>query len=109
MGTGRTPDGDTLLALDAQAQAGAGRDGAKPGVPGGWAAVVGPWAALSELVCVPGGILAGLISDYTSGRATTCFVMLILGAPMVGITSGQSACAYVPVCIRPRVWLLSWP
>lgn len=51
-------------------------------------------AAVGELVCVPGGILAGLISDYTNGRATTCCVMLILAAPMVCITSGQSACAY---------------
>lgn len=66
-------------------------------------------AAVGELVCVPGGILAGLISDYTNGRATTCCVMLILAAPMVCITSGQSACAYAHlgtyahVCLCVRV------
>uniref|UniRef100_A0A674IIN1 Glucose-6-phosphate exchanger SLC37A2 n=1 Tax=Terrapene triunguis TaxID=2587831 RepID=A0A674IIN1_9SAUR len=32
-----------------------------------------------------GGILAGLVSDYTGGRATTCCVMLIVAAPMVRI------------------------
>lgn len=31
--------------------------------------------------------MAGLISDYTNGRATTCCIMLILAAPMVCITS----------------------
>ena len=87
--------GDALLSLDAQAKANGGQsDGAKLGVPCGWEAVIVPGAAVGELVCVPGGILAGLISDYTSGRATTCCVMLILAAPMVCITSGQSACAY---------------
>ena len=34
---------------------------------------------------VTGGIIAGVVSDYTRGRATTCVVMLALGAPMVGI------------------------
>lgn len=34
-------------------------------------------------VNVPGGILAGLVSDYTGGRASTCCVMLIVAAPMV--------------------------
>lgn len=38
-----------------------------------------------ERACVPGGILAGLISDYTNGRATTCCIMLILAAPMVRV------------------------
>lgn len=32
-----------------------------------------------------GGITAGLISDYTGGRGTTCCVMLILAAPMVSL------------------------
>lgn len=27
--------------------------------------------------------MAGLVSDYTGGRGTTCVVMLLLGAPMV--------------------------
>lgn len=53
-----------------------------------------PGVAVGKLVCVPGGILAGLISDYTNGRATTCCIMLILAAPMVCITS------YVPACGR---------
>uniref|UniRef100_A0A8V0ZXY9 Glucose-6-phosphate exchanger SLC37A2 n=1 Tax=Gallus gallus TaxID=9031 RepID=A0A8V0ZXY9_CHICK len=30
-----------------------------------------------------GGIFAGLISDYTGGRATTCCVMLVVAAPML--------------------------
>lgn len=61
-----------------------------------------PGAAVGELVYVPGGILAGLISDYTNGRATTCCVMLILAAPMVCIT------LYVPACGRWTVgtWAL---
>lgn len=32
-----------------------------------------------------GGILAGLVSDYTGGRATTCCVMLLIAAPMVSL------------------------
>lgn len=32
---------------------------------------------------VVGGILAGLVSDYTGGRATTCCIMLLFAAPMV--------------------------
>uniref|UniRef100_A0A671Q8V6 Glucose-6-phosphate exchanger SLC37A2 n=1 Tax=Sinocyclocheilus anshuiensis TaxID=1608454 RepID=A0A671Q8V6_9TELE len=32
-----------------------------------------------------GGILAGLISDYSGGRATTCCAMLIIAAPMVSM------------------------
>lgn len=31
--------------------------------------------------------MAGLISDYTNGRATTCCIMLILAAPMVRVIS----------------------
>lgn len=37
-------------------------------------------------VYIPGGILAGLVSDYTGGRATTCCVMLIVAAPMVSVS-----------------------
>lgn len=29
--------------------------------------------------------MAGLVSDYTGGRATTCGVMLLAAAPMVSI------------------------
>lgn len=38
---------------------------------------------------VLGGILAGLISDYSGGRATTCCAMLIIAAPMV-----SSSCTF---------------
>lgn len=42
--------------------------------------------------------MAGLISDYTNGRATTCCVMLILAAPMVGTTSrAECTCSNIPV------------
>lgn len=110
MDPGRASKGDALLVLDALAQTSAGRsDGATLGVPCGWEAVVMPGAAVGELVCVPGGILAGLISDYTNGRATTCCVMLILAAPMVCITSYVPACGrwtvgtgalmHIPVCV----------
>lgn len=34
---------------------------------------------------IKGGILAGVVSDYTGGRASTCCVMLILAAPMVSV------------------------
>lgn len=110
MDPGRASEGDALLVLDALAQTSAGRsDGATLGVPCGWEAVVMPGAAMGELVCVTGGILAGLISDYTNGRATTCCVMLILAAPMVCITSYVPACGHwtvgtgtlmhIPVCV----------
>uniref|UniRef100_A0A8C0G193 Glucose-6-phosphate exchanger SLC37A2 n=1 Tax=Chelonoidis abingdonii TaxID=106734 RepID=A0A8C0G193_CHEAB len=36
-----------------------------------------------RVLWMEGGILAGLISDYTDGRATTCCVMLIVAAPML--------------------------
>lgn len=36
-----------------------------------------------------GGIFAGLISDYTGGRATTCCVMLVVAAPMVSCHTGS--------------------
>ncbi|KAE8287713.1 Glucose-6-phosphate exchanger SLC37A2 [Larimichthys crocea] len=32
---------------------------------------------------IVGGIMAGLVSDYTGGRATTCCVMLLVAAPML--------------------------
>lgn len=99
--------GDALLSPDAQAQASGGQNGgAKLGVPCGWEAVVVPGAAaVGALVCVPGGILAGLISDYTNGRATTCCVMLTLAAPMVCITSGLSVCAYAHLGTSAHVCL----
>lgn len=37
------------------------------------------------LVCA-GGILAGTVSDYIGGRATVCYVMLLVAAPVVSFT-----------------------
>lgn len=42
---------------------------------------------LSKVVfAMLGGIVAGLISDYSGGRATTCCAMLIVAAPMVSFS-----------------------
>ncbi|MCV4566465.1 hypothetical protein OFB72_28310, partial [Escherichia coli] len=41
----------------------------------------GDLSTLFDVGGIIGGIMAGLISDYTNGRATTCCVMLILAAP----------------------------
>ncbi|XP_076780768.1 glucose-6-phosphate exchanger SLC37A2 isoform X1 [Arvicanthis niloticus] len=43
----------------------------------------GDLSTLFDVGGIIGGIMAGLISDYTSGRATTCCIMLILAAPMM--------------------------
>nr|XP_020669731.1 glucose-6-phosphate exchanger SLC37A2 isoform X2 [Pogona vitticeps] len=43
----------------------------------------GDMSTLFDAGGIVGGILAGLISDYTGGRATTCCVMLIVAAPML--------------------------
>ncbi|XP_025854572.2 glucose-6-phosphate exchanger SLC37A2 isoform X1 [Vulpes vulpes] len=43
----------------------------------------GDLSTLFDVGGIIGGIMAGLISDYTNGRATTCCVMLILAAPMM--------------------------
>ncbi|KYO35816.1 glucose-6-phosphate exchanger SLC37A2 isoform X1 [Alligator mississippiensis] len=43
----------------------------------------GDLSTLFDAGGILGGILSGLISDYTGGRATTCCVMLILAAPML--------------------------
>ncbi|XP_053546155.1 glucose-6-phosphate exchanger SLC37A2 [Bombina bombina] len=45
----------------------------------------GDMSTLFDAGGIIGGILAGLISDYTGGRAITCAVMLILTAPMLFI------------------------
>ncbi|MBV96589.1 Glucose-6-phosphate exchanger SLC37A2, partial [Eschrichtius robustus] len=52
----------------------------------------GDLSTLFDVGGIVGGILAGLISDYTNGRATTCCVMLILAAPMMFLYNyvGQS-------------------
>uniref|UniRef100_A0A674IIR8 Glucose-6-phosphate exchanger SLC37A2 n=1 Tax=Terrapene triunguis TaxID=2587831 RepID=A0A674IIR8_9SAUR len=43
----------------------------------------GDLSTLFDVGGILGGILAGLVSDYTGGRATTCCVMLIVAAPML--------------------------
>ncbi|NXL54059.1 G6PT3 protein, partial [Podilymbus podiceps] len=43
----------------------------------------GDLSTLFDVGGILGGILAGLISDYTGGRATTCCVMLVIAAPML--------------------------
>uniref|UniRef100_A0A2D4PXI7 Glucose-6-phosphate exchanger SLC37A2 n=1 Tax=Micrurus surinamensis TaxID=129470 RepID=A0A2D4PXI7_MICSU len=43
----------------------------------------GDMSTLFDVGGIIGGIVAGLISDYTGGRATTCCAMLILAAPML--------------------------
>uniref|UniRef100_A0AAR2KME1 Glucose-6-phosphate exchanger SLC37A2 n=1 Tax=Pygocentrus nattereri TaxID=42514 RepID=A0AAR2KME1_PYGNA len=45
----------------------------------------GDMSTLFDVGGILGGILAGVISDYTGGRATTCCVMLIVAAPMVSM------------------------
>ncbi|KAM9332125.1 glucose-6-phosphate exchanger SLC37A2 [Pholidichthys leucotaenia] len=43
----------------------------------------GDLSTLFDVGGILGGILAGLVSDYTGGRATTCCVMLVIAAPML--------------------------
>uniref|UniRef100_A0A8C1HF88 Glucose-6-phosphate exchanger SLC37A2 n=1 Tax=Cyprinus carpio carpio TaxID=630221 RepID=A0A8C1HF88_CYPCA len=43
----------------------------------------GDLSTLFDVGGIVGGILAGLISDYSGGRATTCCAMLIIAAPMI--------------------------
>ncbi|XP_053126087.1 glucose-6-phosphate exchanger SLC37A2 isoform X2 [Hemicordylus capensis] len=52
----------------------------------------GDMSTLFDVGGIIGGITAGLVSDYTGGRGTTCCVMLILAAPMLFVYSsfGQS-------------------
>uniref|UniRef100_A0A3Q4BIB8 Glucose-6-phosphate exchanger SLC37A2 n=1 Tax=Mola mola TaxID=94237 RepID=A0A3Q4BIB8_MOLML len=45
----------------------------------------GDLSTLFDVGGIVGGILAGLVSDYTGGRATTCCVMLLFAAPMVSM------------------------
>lgn len=43
----------------------------------------GDMSTLFDVGGIVGGIMAGVVSDYTGGRATTCWVMLIAAAPML--------------------------
>uniref|UniRef100_A0A8B9H984 Glucose-6-phosphate exchanger SLC37A2 n=1 Tax=Astyanax mexicanus TaxID=7994 RepID=A0A8B9H984_ASTMX len=45
----------------------------------------GDMSTLFDVGGILGGILAGVVSDYTGGRATTCCVMLIVAAPMFNL------------------------
>ncbi|XP_066495418.1 glucose-6-phosphate exchanger SLC37A2 [Tiliqua scincoides] len=45
----------------------------------------GDISTLFDVGGIIGGITAGLVSDYSGGRGTTCCVMLILAAPMLFI------------------------
>lgn len=47
------------------------------------AEVAGDLSTLFDVGGIMGGIVAGLISDFTRGRASVCCVMLALGAPMM--------------------------
>uniref|UniRef100_A0A8C6L202 Glucose-6-phosphate exchanger SLC37A2 n=1 Tax=Nothobranchius furzeri TaxID=105023 RepID=A0A8C6L202_NOTFU len=43
----------------------------------------GDMSTLFDVGGIVGGIMAGLVSDFTGGRASTCYVMLIAAAPML--------------------------
>ncbi|KAK7907057.1 hypothetical protein WMY93_015669 [Mugilogobius chulae] len=43
----------------------------------------GDMSTLFDVGGIVGGILAGLVSDYTGARASTCWVMLVTAAPML--------------------------
>ncbi|XP_051903154.1 glucose-6-phosphate exchanger SLC37A2 isoform X1 [Hippocampus zosterae] len=43
----------------------------------------GDMSTLFDVGGIVGGIMAGVVSDYTGGRATTCCVMLLVAAPML--------------------------
>uniref|UniRef100_G3QC21 Glucose-6-phosphate exchanger SLC37A2 n=1 Tax=Gasterosteus aculeatus aculeatus TaxID=481459 RepID=G3QC21_GASAC len=49
------------------------------------AKAAGDMSTLFDVGGIVGGITAGLVSDYTGGRATTCCVMLLTAAPMVSM------------------------
>uniref|UniRef100_A0A8C6L2D3 Glucose-6-phosphate exchanger SLC37A2 n=1 Tax=Nothobranchius furzeri TaxID=105023 RepID=A0A8C6L2D3_NOTFU len=52
----------------------------------------GDMSTLFDVGGIVGGIMAGLVSDFTGGRASTCYVMLIAAAPSLQIfTSHQKA------------------
>uniref|UniRef100_A0A8C5C7U6 Glucose-6-phosphate exchanger SLC37A2 n=1 Tax=Gadus morhua TaxID=8049 RepID=A0A8C5C7U6_GADMO len=47
------------------------------------AKAAGDMSTLFDVGGILGGIAAGVVSDYSGGRATTCCAMLLLAAPMV--------------------------
>uniref|UniRef100_A0A663LT83 Glucose-6-phosphate exchanger SLC37A2 n=1 Tax=Athene cunicularia TaxID=194338 RepID=A0A663LT83_ATHCN len=62
----------------------------------------GDLSTLFDVGGILGGIFAGLISDYTGGRATTCCVMLVIAAPMVSCHVGKKS---FPSTCMELVWL----
>ncbi|XP_062450612.1 glucose-6-phosphate exchanger SLC37A2 isoform X1 [Rhea pennata] len=64
----------------------------------------GDLSTLFDVGGILGGILAGLISDYTGGRASTCCTMLVIAAPMlflynrIGQNSVGTSIAMLVVC-----------
>uniref|UniRef100_A0A8C1YBV1 Glucose-6-phosphate exchanger SLC37A2 n=1 Tax=Cyprinus carpio TaxID=7962 RepID=A0A8C1YBV1_CYPCA len=63
----------------------------------------GDLSTLFDVGGIVGGILAGLISDYSGGRATTCCAMLIIAAPMLFLFNkiGQNG---LPTTIGMLLW-----
>uniref|UniRef100_A0AAR2JZH2 Glucose-6-phosphate exchanger SLC37A2 n=1 Tax=Pygocentrus nattereri TaxID=42514 RepID=A0AAR2JZH2_PYGNA len=58
----------------------------------------GDMSTLFDVGGILGGILAGVISDYTGGRATTCCVMLIVAAPMLFVYNLTSSNCMLLFC-----------
>uniref|UniRef100_G3QC20 Glucose-6-phosphate exchanger SLC37A2 n=1 Tax=Gasterosteus aculeatus aculeatus TaxID=481459 RepID=G3QC20_GASAC len=57
------------------------------------AKAAGDMSTLFDVGGIVGGITAGLVSDYTGGRATTCCVMLLTAAPMSVRLASLSCCS----------------
>uniref|UniRef100_A0A8C1Y8I1 Glucose-6-phosphate exchanger SLC37A2 n=1 Tax=Cyprinus carpio TaxID=7962 RepID=A0A8C1Y8I1_CYPCA len=66
----------------------------------------GDLSTLFDVGGIVGGILAGLISDYSGGRATTCCAMLIIAAPMVNKQSLFFVCISSSALFGPAGMLL---
>uniref|UniRef100_A0A671P052 Glucose-6-phosphate exchanger SLC37A2 n=1 Tax=Sinocyclocheilus anshuiensis TaxID=1608454 RepID=A0A671P052_9TELE len=64
----------------------------------------GDLSTLFDVGGIVGGILAGLISDYSGGRATTCCAMLIIAAPMVS----QTVLLSFFLLQNPNICMLLW-
>uniref|UniRef100_A0A673IJG7 Glucose-6-phosphate exchanger SLC37A2 n=1 Tax=Sinocyclocheilus rhinocerous TaxID=307959 RepID=A0A673IJG7_9TELE len=67
----------------------------------------GDLSTLFDVGGIVGGILAGLISDYSGGRATTCCAMLIIAAPMVSRTLLLSFFVFF-LLQNPNICMLLW-
>ncbi|KAL4228961.1 hypothetical protein ACF0H5_012001 [Mactra antiquata] len=58
------------------------------------AEVAGDLSTLFDVGGILGGIIAGVVSDYTRGRASTCCVMLLLAAPMMFVYNTYGSITY---------------